>query len=70
MSESESSGDSGCGGCGCFGGMFSAGGVVAFIISWKLFHAFWWAVFAAFFGWGYVVYALIYYLPQIKLMLG
>lgn len=69
MANEESGSSGGCG-CGCFGGMFSAGGVLAFIISWKLFHAFWWAVLAAFFGWGYVAYALFYYWEQIKQMLG
>lgn len=69
MSDKESDGSGGCG-CGCFGGIFSAGGVIAFIISWKLFHSFWWALLAAFFGWGYVIYAAIYYLQQIKAMLG
>jgi hypothetical protein len=58
------------GGCGCFGGVFSVGGILAFIISWKLFHAFGWALLAAFFGWGYVLYAAIFYLPQIMAMLG
>ena len=56
-------------GCGCGGGL-SVGGVIAFIISWKLFHAFWWALLACLFGWGYVIYALINYFEQIKKMLG
>lgn len=57
-------------GCGCFSIPFSVGGVLAFIVSWKLFHLFWWAALASFFGWCYVAYALYYYLPQIRLMLG
>jgi hypothetical protein len=57
MAENESSS-----GCGCFGGGFSIGGIVAFILSWHTFHAFLWAMLAAFFGWGYIVYWLIYYL--------
>jgi hypothetical protein len=57
MAENESSN-----GVGCFGGGFSIGGIVAFILSWPTFHAFWWAVLAAFFGWGYIIYWLIYYL--------
>jgi hypothetical protein len=67
MSEKSGSSSSSAG-CGC--GMFSAGGVVAFIISWKLWHSFWWALLAAVFGWGYVFYAAIYYLEQIKAWLG
>jgi hypothetical protein len=56
-------------GCGCFGGGFTVGGILAFIISWKLFHAIEWALLAAFLGWGYVIYALVYYLPEIKKMI-
>lgn len=66
MSERKSSGAASGGGCG----LFSVGGVLAFIISWKLWHSFWWALLAAFFGWGYVIYAAIYYLEQIKSWLG
>jgi hypothetical protein len=65
MSDKSSSTSSGA---GC--GIFSAGGVVAFIISWKLWHSIWWALLAAVFGWGYVLYAAIYYLEQIKDWLG
>lgn len=52
------------------GGCLSVGGVIAFIISWKLWHSFWWALLAAVFGWGYVLYAAIYYLDKIKHWLG
>ena len=65
MSESKSNSSSE-GGCA----VFSAGGVVAFIISWKLWHSFLWALLAAVFGWIYVIYAAIYYLQQIKAWLG
>lgn len=54
MSESSNSSSGSTGGCG---GGISAGGVLAFIISWKLWHAFWWALLACLFGWGYVLYA-------------
>lgn len=60
MEENDSSGSSGSG-CGCFGGGFSVGGVIAFILSWKLFHALGWALLAALFGWGYVIYWLAEY---------
>lgn len=46
------------------------GSVLAFIVSWKLWHAFWWALLAALFGWGYVIYAVVEYLPKIKEILG
>ena len=52
------------------GGGIGAGAVVAFIISWKLWHSFWWALLAGCFGWAYVVYAAYYYLDQIKGWLG
>ena len=64
MSESKSNSSSGAG-CG-----LSAGFVIAFIISWKLWHSFWWAWLAGIFGWAYVAYAAIYYLEQIKAWLG
>src|SRR5437868_2135449 len=51
MSDENGSSGDGCGCFGSFGGIFSTGGVLAFIISWKLWHALWWALLAAFFGW-------------------
>jgi hypothetical protein len=67
MPEKESGSNGG--GCGCGGGL-GVGGVLAFIISWKLWHSFWWALLACLFGWGYVIYAAIYYLDKIKAWLG
>lgn len=64
MSDSKS--NSTVGGSGCIG----VGGVLAFIISWKLWHSIWWALLAMVFGWGYVIYAIVYYLTQIKEWLG
>jgi hypothetical protein len=61
MPEYDKRGSNTSGGCGCFGGGFTLGGIVAFILSWKTFHAIGWAILAAFFGWGYVGYWLIYY---------
>jgi hypothetical protein len=61
MSESSNSSSSG-GGCLCFGGGLSIAGIIAFALSWHTFHAFGWALLAAVFGWGYIVYWLIYYL--------
>lgn len=52
------------------GGGISAGAVIAFIISWKLWHSVVWAFLASVLGWGYVIYAAIYYLDQIKGWLG
>jgi len=49
------------GGYGCFGGGFSIGGIVAFILSWHTFHSIGWGLLAALFGWGYVIYWLVYY---------
>lgn len=56
--------DSGGCGCplGCFGGGLTLWGIVAFILSYKTFHSIGWALLAALFGLGYVVYWLIYYL--------
>lgn len=62
MAESSSSSGAGCG--------IGVGSVIAFIISWKLWHSIWWALLAAIFGWGYVIYAAVYYLSQIKAWLG
>lgn len=69
MAEETSSSGGGCG-CGCFGGAFSVGGVIAFILSFKTFHAVGWALLAAFFGWGYVVYFLVRYWDLFKQMLA
>jgi hypothetical protein len=64
MSTSRNTSTAGGGGC------ISVGSVIAFIISWKLWHSIWWALLAALFGWGYVAYAAIYYLAYIKYWLG
>lgn len=52
------------------GGGIGVGSVLAFIISWKLWHSLGWALLASMAGWAYVLYAAIYYLEQIKSWLG
>jgi hypothetical protein len=61
MSDTTQTTTSSSSGCGCFGGGLTISGIIAFVLSWHTFHAFWWAVLAAVFGWGYIVYWLIYY---------